>query len=560
MELKRPKQNFVFQIGRITHPAKHHLRFFPIFSDESGQDIAHEFDSLDLKSLLEKHSAVGTFKASAGELLPLVAQGLILGGLGKRENFHPETACALFRALGTKLAKLEDLSLDVTFTAPFSEALNEHYLKKETFYKSLDLNLTAAKKKDAEKEKIAKPPIASPDENETEEPPFDFVAETDLADMVTQLIACMNLGAEPMKLLKTEKSKNKKVAIKVGIIIPHLDFKDLQKAVKQGTVISQMLHGARFLAAAPGNYMHPGEYEKYARSVSREYGLKLKVFNKSALERLGCGGILAVGRGSPIPPRMLILEYQPRKKKIECPLILVGKGITFDTGGISLKPPAEMHEMKYDMCGSALALHGIAFAAACELSLPVVALLGLAENMPDGAAIKPGDVYTAYDGSTVEVQNTDAEGRLVLADLLAYAVRNYTPLCILDFATLTGACVVALGHIAAGVMTASEDLSKRIKQASLRSLDRSWRLPHWSIYGKGLKSEIADQRNITSGRDAGTISAMRFLAHFVPEDIPWAHFDIAGTAWRNKAEGSQCKGPTGWGIRLLSSFMKNLAE
>ena len=248
------------------------------------------------------------------------------------------------------------------------------------------------------------------------------------------------------------------------------ELKELKSVLKRGQNISEMIHGARYLASLPGNYMNPENYEKYARGLAQEFQLKIKVFDESALKKSGCGGILAVGQGSAIPPRMIVLEYQPKKKKVLRPLLLVGKGITFDTGGISLKPPSEMHEMKYDMCGSALALHSIALAAAQELELPVLALLGIAENMPDAKAIKPGDVYTAYDDSTVEVQNTDAEGRLVLGDLLAYGAKNYDPLCILDFATLTGACVIALGHDATAVMSASQNLHARIKRASQRSL------------------------------------------------------------------------------------------
>ena len=366
------------------------------------------------------------------------------------------------------------------------------------------------------------------------------------------------MGAENIGVCKTKESSKKETL--TGIISSStLPGTALAKALRQGKTLSEMLQRSRYLAALPGNYMNPDSYETYACSLAQEFKLKVRVFDQAALERFGFGGIIAVGQGSPIPPRMIQLEYQPPKKKIQRPLVLVGKGVTFDTGGISLKPPAEMHEMKYDMCGSALALHGIALAAAYGLALPVTAVLGIAENMPDGKAVKPGDVYTAYDGTSVEVQNTDAEGRLILGDLLAYASQNCDSLCILDFATLTGACVVALGHDAAGVMTASEELFARIHKASLRSLDRTWRLPHWPVYGMDLKSDVADQRNI-GGRAAGTLSAMRFLARFVPDEIPWAHLDIAGTAWRNKGFGSQDKGPTGWGIRLLSAFMEDLVE
>ena len=368
----------------------------------------------------------------------------------------------------------------------------------------------------------------------------------------------MNIGAEKMAFLKKDYIKQKK-PISVFIIVANEKQDNIKRALKNGNVLSDILHGTRYLAELPGNYLNPNSYEVYARSLAKEFSLGINVFDDSALKKMGCGGILAVGQGSNISPRMIVLEYKPKKNKGVRPLILVGKGITFDTGGISLKPSSEMHEMKYDMCGSSLVLHAIALAAAKQLSLPIISILGLAENMPGGKSAKPGDVYTAYDGTTVENQNTDAEGRLVLGDLLAYGAINYDPLCILDFATLTGACLVALGHHATAVMTSSEDLFSRIEDASFQSLDRIWRMPHWSVYGEGLKSNIADQRNI-AGRGGGTISAMRFLSHFVPKEIPWAHFDIAGTAWQSKEFASQGKGATGWGLRFLSSFMQNLVK
>ena len=310
------------------------------------------------------------------------------------------------------------------------------------------------------------------------------------------------------------------------------------------------------MASLPANYLNPANYEQYVQSLAKKHNLKASVFHRSKLESMGCGGIVAVGKGSSIDPRMIILEYEPHTSH-DKPVVFVGKGVTFDTGGISLKPSQNMHEMKYDMCGSALAVQAIALAAAMKVPFPVVSLLGLAENMPSSTAIKPGDVYTAYNGSTVEVQNTDAEGRLILGDLLAYASEHYDPLCMLDFATLTGACVVALGNEAAAVLSASDDLYQRIQKASHRSLDRTWRLPHWPVYGEGLKSDVSDLRNIAE-RGAGTVSAMRFLAHFVDESIAWAHIDIAGTSWRKKPFASQGSGATAWGVRLLAAFMQDL--
>ncbi len=563
--LKRPEQSFIFQATNPTvsptPSSKHPLSLYFVFSDHSSskeiaKQIAKQIAMPSLELGLEKHVRIANFKAKPGQILLMVEQGLILGGLGKHSCWHPEQVCELLCMLGKKLIHFKDISLEIHLTEDFLEAIRTHQDKENDFVSrlSIDFKRKAKPKPIQKKEKSEKKEgINNEEKPETSDP--DFISKLDTSDMLSQLVVCLNLGAEPMELLKTKVVKKKIIPVSTHISTLSRDLVD--KAVLRGKLLSNVLHGARYIASLPGNHMNPDHYEKYARDLAKEYKLHIEVFDKSALKRLGCGGILAVGQGSVVDPRMIALQYKPSVPKVKRPLVLVGKGITFDTGGISLKPPTAMHEMKYDMCGSALALHSIAFAAAHKLSLPVIALLGIAENMPDGYAIKPGDVYTAYDGSTVEVQNTDAEGRLVLGDILAYASLNYDPLCMLDFATLTGACVIALGYEAAGVMTASEDLAKRVQDASLRSLDRVWRLPHWSVYGDGLKSEIADQRNI-AGKGAGTVSAMRFLSRFVQADIPWAHFDIAGAAWREKGYGSQGRGATGWGVRLLSCFMEDL--
>ena len=362
-----------------------------------------------------------------------------------------------------------------------------------------------------------------------------------------------------MDLFKKGREKRKISIDMIGFSAAGLSHDDLKDALKRGTTLGRMVNGARYVASLPGNHFTPDTCEKYTRALAKEFKLKIQVFNRQKLEKMGCGGIISVGRGSHIDPRMISLEYKPKKKSFKGRVVLVGKGITFDTGGISLKPPGDMHEMKFDMCGAGLVLHAMALAAERELPIEIVGLIGVAENMPGGAALKPGDVYTAYNGMSVEVQNTDAEGRLVLADVLSYAVETYKPDYLLDFATLTGACVISLGHEAAGVMTSTEELAERIDLASRKSLDRSWRLPHWKTYGERLKSDVADLRNI-GDRAGGTLSAMRFLSNFVPRDVKWAHLDIAGTAWRGKGRGSQPGGATGWGIRMLNQFFENLID
>ena len=557
--LGTPEQLFVFQEAVVSGTAensRNKLRFYFVFNDQekpekTARDIARQISMPELTAELERHAHLANFKAKSGQILFLVEEAVILGGLGKQNQLHPEQVCELLFTLSKKLIQLKNVLLEIHITDEFLLALQEHQNKSKDFSSRLDIDL---------KRKVKPKPAKQKQQTEAEAAEkrpseFDFIANVDANDMLSQIVVCLNMGAEAMELCKSKTLQ--KQTIPVYIQTPSLASELVYKALKRGKNLSGALHGARYIASLPGNYMDPESYEEYARNLAKEHKLNIDVFDETALRRMGCGGILAVGQGSVIPPRMIVLQYKPSHSRLQRPLLFVGKGITFDTGGISIKPAAAMHEMKYDMCGSALALHAIAYAAAQKLELPVTALLGIAENMPDGKAIKPGDVYTAYNGSTVEVQNTDAEGRLVLGDVLAYACHHYDPLCLLDFATLTGACVVALGNEAAGVMTASEDLAQRIHQASLRSLDRVWRLPHWSVYGRGLQSEIADQRNI-AGKGAGTVSAMRFLAHFVDKDVPWAHFDIAGAAWRDKPYGSQSKGATGWGLRLLSCLMEDL--
>ncbi len=557
-----PPQHFVFAEPSDSSRACP-VSFFPVFADSAPAEIIEELqkESANAKhkvsealEALEQHYKSANFKAQAGQILYLAEYGLLLGGMGRKETWHPEKLCELFRSIGSKLSSLKDISLRVYITEALLQCLDEHRAQREPFAKSLPLDFHARNKKDAKQESKAKQKEEEEEEEKTKR--HDFIAASKTEDIILQLVACINIGAASMEVCKS-KAKPQKKPIYTSLACANLSQSRLTKALERGRHVSEMIHGARYIASLPGNLFHPGHYERYALKLAKTYKLKCRVFQEAELRSMGCGGILAVGQGSAIPPRMILLEHRPPQAKFRAPLVLVGKGITFDTGGISIKPAADMHEMKYDMCGSALALHSIALAALARLPLSVVALLGIAENMPGANAIKPGDVYTAYDGASIEIQNTDAEGRLVLGDLLAYASLHYNPLCILDFATLTGACLVALGNEAAGLMTASEELASRLNDASLRSLDRLWRLPHWSVYGAGLKSEVADQRNI-AGRGGGTISAMRFLAHFVPEEIAWAHIDIAGAAWRSKAFGSQGKGSTAWGIRLMAAFMEDL--
>ncbi len=325
----------------------------------------------------------------------------------------------------------------------------------------------------------------------------------------------------------------------------------VQRGAELGRVTAEGQNYARELAVRPGNIVNPRYLADEARHLGEEHGLRVTVLDPAAMKRDGMEAILAVAAGSEEEPRFIALEYGAEAKR--GPLLLVGKGVTFDAGGLSLKSPQSMETMKSDMSGAAAVLG--AFKAVAELALPVhlVGLIPAVENMPSGHALRPGDVIGSRSRKTIEVVNTDAEGRLILADALSYAAR-YEPQAMVDIATLTGACVVALGHQATGLMGNNEALIEEIRQVGERAGERVWPLPLWDEYRDLLKSEIADIKN-TGGRAAGTISAAMFLREFVGS-VPWAHLDIAGTAWAEKAGPFQPVGPTGVGVRLFTEWVR----
>lgn len=332
------------------------------------------------------------------------------------------------------------------------------------------------------------------------------------------------------------------------------DLDEAQQGARVGQVVARGVNFARTLANMPGNELYPTRMGEIAREMSTYPGVKVTIKNREELEHEGFGGILAVGKGSSCPPCFIIIEYgtaQPDRPTI----CLVGKGITFDTGGISIKPSANMEEMKRDMGGAAAVLGTMQAMAELQPPLHLVALISSAENMPDGNAYKPGDVIHTLSGKTVEVTNTDAEGRIVLADALAYAQR-YSPRAVIDIATLTGAINIALGPHAVGMMGTSEELIERLHRAGEASSERVWQLPLWDAYRDLLKSDIADIKNAGS-RVASSITAGIFLAEFVG-DMPWAHLDIAGTAWRESPiHAYEVKGATGVGVRLLTRMLRD---
>jgi leucyl aminopeptidase len=326
----------------------------------------------------------------------------------------------------------------------------------------------------------------------------------------------------------------------------------LSAAAAEAQVLARAVSWARDLGNTPANDLGSREFAREARRMARRLGLVLHVLGKREIERERMAGVLAVNAGSARPPAFVTAEYRPRNARGTA--VLVGKGILFDSGGISIKPAASMGEMKYDMMGAATVL--ACARAARELSLPVrvVALAPLAENLPSGSATRPGDILRMRNGRTVEVDNTDAEGRLVLADALSYAER-FRPDVLLDFATLTGAVLVALGHECAGLMSSDDRLAAELLAAGEATGERLWRLPLWDDYRENLKSEWADLKN-TGGRNAGTINGAVFLQEFVPAGVPWAHIDFAGTAHLEKEHAGYDAGATGFGVALTVEFLK----
>ena len=332
----------------------------------------------------------------------------------------------------------------------------------------------------------------------------------------------------------------------------------LKKALEEGQILADSVNFARYLADTPSNLMTPAIL---ADSVRKKFlglkNMKVSIWNKDRIKKEKMGGVLGVAQGSAQDPRVIIMEYKGLSsdtKKSQKPLCFVGKGLTFDSGGISLKPPKNMDEMKFDMCGSTAVIGTLLAIARLKLKVNVLGLVGSAENMPGARAIKPGDVLKARNGKTMEVLNTDAEGRLVLADILSYACEQ-KPEFIVDAATLTGAIIVALSNIYTGVFTRHTQLEKQIKEASLRSGEKVWPLPLDDFHVRDIKSQVADVANISSVSGGGSSTAAAFLEHFVEKNIPWAHLDIAGTAWNTHNRLPYCRNKSASGV-MVRTFVQ----
>lgn len=379
------------------------------------------------------------------------------------------------------------------------------------------------------------------------------VEKHDLAWRVAQLVEVAQDSAYRFDRFKTKPADSKKGIARLQLQVPdRADVTAGETGLKQGLALASGVSFAKDLGNLAPNYCTPTYLAEQALALVKSHGLSVEVLEQAELEKLGMGSFLAVSKGSVQPPKLIVLQHK-KGKKSQKPVVLVGKGITFDTGGISLKPGADMDEMKYDMCGAASVLGTFKTIAELGLPLNVVGIIPTCENMPDGNATRPGDVLTSMSGQTIEVLNTDAEGRLILCDALTYAER-FEPQAVVDVATLTGACVIALGHHASGLFSNQDSLAQELLQAGNAAQDRAWHMPLWDDYQSQLDSNFADMGNI-GGRAGGSITAACFLSRFAKK-YDWAHLDIAGTAWKSGKD----KGATGRPVPLLTAFLRQRAE
>lgn len=377
------------------------------------------------------------------------------------------------------------------------------------------------------------------------------VQNATVASKVAHLVEVAMDATYQINAVKSKKAEPKTLA-KMVIQVDKADHATAEAAVKQGLAIAEGVTLAKDLGNLPPNICTPSYLGDQAKKLGKQYGFKVQVLDKAEIEKLGMGSFLGVAQGSLEPPKLIVMQHLKGKKSLK-PVALVGKGITFDTGGISLKPGSDMDEMKYDMCGAASVLGTFKAIGELDLAINAVAIIPTCDNMPSGNALKPGDILTSMSGQTIEVLNTDAEGRLILCDALTYAER-FEPSTVVDIATLTGACVIALGHHASAVFSNQDALAHELIAAGEAAHDRAWHMPMWDDYQGQLDSNFADMANI-GGRAGGSITAACFLSRYAKK-YDWAHLDIAGTAWKSGKE----KGGTGRPVPLLTTFLIQRAK
>ncbi len=378
------------------------------------------------------------------------------------------------------------------------------------------------------------------------------VSGRDGAWKIEQAVLAVMEGLYSFDQLKSKPPQGKRALKKVVFHVANRSEATAgEAAIERAVAIAEGVTLAKDLGNMPGNLCTPAYLADQAREIGKRHGFKVKIFEQEDIGKLGMGAFLAVARGSRQPPKLIVMEYDGGAREAP-PVVLVGKGITFDAGGISIKPALELDEMKFDMCGAASVFGALHAAALMKLPLNVVGIVPATENMPDGNAVKPGDIVTTMSGQTVEILDTDSEGRVVLCDALTYAER-YRPAAVVDIATLTGAIAIALGEIATGVFSNSDALAREVLEAGESAWDRAWHMPLWDEYQEALKSNFADLPNIGPRADCA-VTAACFLSRFTGR-YPWAHLDIAGTASKSGAD----KGATGRPVALLAHFLARRA-
>jgi len=457
--------------------------------------------------------ALGDFKAKAGAAITIPLEGkikrLLVLGLGKREAADLDNLrwAAANVAKAAREAKLTDATLYVQADWPGDSASAS-----TTIFQAIAEGLVLGD--------FVYDEFKKPSDNETAQP------------------------AVPARFAILESQRGQHAAA--------------QSAIKIGTIVGAANNYTRRLSCQPANVINPTTLIAEARALATRTGLKLRIIGAAEAQRLGMGGLVAVGQGSPTPSALILLEHRPAAARGKKPIALVGKAVTFDTGGISIKAAADMDLMKYDKCGGMAVLGIMQAIAALRLPLPVIGAIPTAENAVAGNAYRPGDILRMFNGKTVEITNTDAEGRLILADALAFVSKTYTPAAIIDMATLTGGVVVALGSVYAGLMANDGALAAALERAGSAAGEWVWRLPLHERYKPLMEGAHADLVN-AGGREAHPITGGIFLQHFVPEKTPWAHVDIAGVAFPKKDDRYLVKGATGFGVRLVLEYLRQLA-
>ena len=468
---------------------------------EGEQDFPHSKELepevfISVKELLENKEFRGIFGSSI--LVYTLGKGLMkkimLIGLGKRKKFTNESARI---SAGKAAQKARELSLEEFSILPFSNI------------------------------------------------------DEDLIEAMAEGIALALYSFDKYRESQEPATKIEKVSILIDSDSPRF-----QSVADKANIIVDAVNFARDIGNMPPNDCSPAYLGSVAISLAQDYGMKVRIMDRYELENMGMGGIVAVGKGSNHPPKLIILEYNGAGDPAQKPYMLVGKAVTFDTGGISIKPGEKMDEMKFDKCGGCTVLAIIRAVASMKLAVNVVGIVPSVENMPSSTSYRPGDIIRMYNGKTVEVLNTDAEGRMILADALAYGINTYSPKAVIDLATLTGAAIIALGANVAAVMGSNKHLIDRLRKLSDKTGEKMWELPLYDEYHEQIRSVYADIKNI-GGRPGGAITAAAFLSNFI-NDVPWLHIDIAGTAWTQEGTHEKSynpKGATGFGVRTLVKLL-----